>query len=99
LFEDSADANWLMDEKGFLDCNTAALQMFGYSAGDRMLHPADILPPSQPDGTPSRTAVEQISRPTGSFSEKAVYSCRLCFGVFALSVEIRLSAAGGTCVS
>jgi diguanylate cyclase (GGDEF)-like protein/PAS domain S-box-containing protein len=59
LFEDSADANWLMDEKGFLDCNTAALQMFGYSAGDRMLHPADISPPSQPDGTPSRTAVEQ----------------------------------------
>jgi hypothetical protein len=40
-----------------------------------------------------------ISRPTRSFSEKAVYSCRLCFGVFALSVEIRLSAAGGTCVS
>jgi diguanylate cyclase (GGDEF)-like protein/PAS domain S-box-containing protein len=59
LFEDSADANWLMDEKGFLDCNTAALQMFGYSAGDRMLHPADISPPSQPDGTPSRTAAEQ----------------------------------------
>jgi diguanylate cyclase (GGDEF)-like protein/PAS domain S-box-containing protein len=59
LFEDSADANWLMDEKGFLDCNTAALQMFGYSAGDRMLHPADISPPSQPDGTTSRTAAEQ----------------------------------------
>jgi diguanylate cyclase (GGDEF)-like protein/PAS domain S-box-containing protein len=59
LFEDSADANWLMDEKGFLDCNTAALQMFGYSGGDRMLHPADISPPSQPDGTPSRTAAEQ----------------------------------------
>jgi diguanylate cyclase (GGDEF)-like protein/PAS domain S-box-containing protein len=59
LFEDSADANWLMDEKGFLDCNTAALQMFGYSAGDRMLHPADISPANQPDGTPSRTAAEQ----------------------------------------
>jgi diguanylate cyclase (GGDEF)-like protein/PAS domain S-box-containing protein len=59
LFEDSADANWLMDEKGFLDCNSAALQMFGYSAGDRMVHPADISPPSQPDGTPSRTAAEQ----------------------------------------
>ena len=59
LFEDSADANWLMDEKGFLDCNSAALQMFGYSAGGLMLHPADISPPNQPDGTPSRTAVEQ----------------------------------------
>ena len=60
LFEDSADANWLMNEEGFLDCNSAALQMFGYSAGDRMLlHPADISPPNQPDGTPSRTAADQ----------------------------------------
>jgi diguanylate cyclase (GGDEF)-like protein/PAS domain S-box-containing protein len=59
LFEDSADANWLMDENGFLDCNSAALQMFGYSAGAPMLHPADISPPNQPDGTDSRTAAGQ----------------------------------------
>lgn len=59
LFEDSADATWLMDEKGFLDCNSAALQMFGYAIGTPMLHPADISPPSQPDGTNSRTAAER----------------------------------------
>jgi diguanylate cyclase (GGDEF)-like protein/PAS domain S-box-containing protein len=59
LFEDSADATWLMDEKGFLDCNSAALQMFGYAIGTQMLHPADISPPSQPDGTNSRTAAER----------------------------------------
>src|ERR1700730_15819085 len=59
LFEESADANWLMDEKGFLNCNSAALQMFGYSAGAEMMHPADISPPNQPDGTPSRVAAEQ----------------------------------------
>jgi diguanylate cyclase (GGDEF)-like protein/PAS domain S-box-containing protein len=59
LFEDSADANWLMDEKGFVACNSAALQMFGYPPGTVMLHPADISPPNQPDGTPSRTAAEQ----------------------------------------
>jgi diguanylate cyclase (GGDEF)-like protein/PAS domain S-box-containing protein len=59
LFEDSADANWLMDEEGFLDCNSAALQMFGYSAGAPMMHPADISPPNQPDGTNSRTAAVQ----------------------------------------
>jgi diguanylate cyclase (GGDEF)-like protein/PAS domain S-box-containing protein len=59
LFEESADATWLMDEKGFLDCNSAALQMFGYSAGTQMTHPADISPPNQPDGTPSRVAAEQ----------------------------------------
>jgi diguanylate cyclase (GGDEF)-like protein/PAS domain S-box-containing protein len=59
LFEDSADANWLMDEKGFLDCNSAALQMFGYSAISEMSHPADISPPNQPDGTSSRVAAQQ----------------------------------------
>jgi diguanylate cyclase (GGDEF)-like protein/PAS domain S-box-containing protein len=59
LFEESADANWLMDEKGFLDCNSAALQMFGYSAQTEMMHPADISPPNQPDGTASRAAAEQ----------------------------------------
>ena len=59
LFEDSADANWLMDEKGFLDCNSAALQMFGYSAKDEFIHPADISPPNQPDGTLSRVAADQ----------------------------------------
>jgi diguanylate cyclase (GGDEF)-like protein/PAS domain S-box-containing protein len=59
LFEDSADATWLMDETGFLDWNAAALEMFGYSAEVSMLHPADISPPSQPDGTASRPAAEQ----------------------------------------
>ncbi len=59
LFEDSADATLLMDEKGFLDCNSAALQLFGYSAEAPMLHPAEISPPSQPDGTPSLAASQQ----------------------------------------
>jgi diguanylate cyclase (GGDEF)-like protein/PAS domain S-box-containing protein len=59
LFEDSAEANWLMDEKGFLACNSAALQMFGYPAGATMLHPADISPKNQPDGTNSRMAAEK----------------------------------------
>jgi diguanylate cyclase (GGDEF)-like protein/PAS domain S-box-containing protein len=59
LFENSADASWLMDENGFLECNSAALQMFGYENGTFMLHPADISPPNQLDGTPSRTAAEK----------------------------------------
>src|ERR1035441_3747255 len=42
LFEDSADAAWMMDATGFLDYNSAALEMFGYSAGAPMSHPADI---------------------------------------------------------
>ena len=61
LFEESADANLLMDENGFLDCNAAALQMFGYSTRAELiaLHPADFSPPNQPDGTPSRVAADQ----------------------------------------
>src|SRR5450631_514014 len=59
LFEDSADANWLLDEKGFLVCNSAALQMFGYSASSEMKHPSDISPLNQPDGTSSRVAAEE----------------------------------------
>jgi diguanylate cyclase (GGDEF)-like protein/PAS domain S-box-containing protein len=59
LFENSADANWLMDETGFLDCNSAALEMFGYSAEAPMRHPADISPPNQPDGMSSRAAADR----------------------------------------
>ena len=59
LFEDSADARWLMDDKGFLDCNSAALKMFGFSAKADFKHPADISPPNQADGTPSHAAAEQ----------------------------------------
>jgi diguanylate cyclase (GGDEF)-like protein/PAS domain S-box-containing protein len=59
LFEDSADANLLIGEKGFLKWNSAALQMFGYSAGALNLHLADISPPNQPDGTSSAVAAER----------------------------------------
>ena len=59
LFEDSADASWLGDEKGFVDSNSAAVQMFGYSAKEEFAHPAGMSPPNQPDGTPSRVASDQ----------------------------------------
>jgi len=61
LFDESADANLLMDEKGFVDCNSASLQMFRYPTKAALitLRPAEISPPSQTDGTPSRTAAEQ----------------------------------------
>jgi diguanylate cyclase (GGDEF)-like protein/PAS domain S-box-containing protein len=59
LFEESADANWLMDEKCFLACNSAALQMFGYSNVAEMKHLADISPPNQPDGRSSQTVAEE----------------------------------------
>jgi PAS domain S-box-containing protein len=61
LFESSADAHLLMDDTGFVDCNLAALDMFGYPSKDQLLrlHPADFSPPIQPDGTSSRGGANQ----------------------------------------
>ena len=48
-----------------MDCNPAALAMFGFSTKadfrhpTDFRHPADISPPNQSDGTPSRLAAEQ----------------------------------------
>ena len=61
LFENSADANLLIDENGFTDCNSAALRMFGNSSKAELLglRPADLSPPSQPDGKSSRVSAEE----------------------------------------
>ena len=56
LFEDSADACWLTDEKRVLDCNSAALEMFGFAVGEEMPQPSELSPPLQPDGTRSSEA-------------------------------------------
>lgn len=61
LFEDSADAHLLSDQSGFVDCNSALLQMFGFADRAELLglHPPDLSPPIQPDGTPSHVGVER----------------------------------------
>jgi diguanylate cyclase (GGDEF)-like protein/PAS domain S-box-containing protein len=59
LFEGSGDAHWLMDEEDVLDCNSAARQMFGYSASETIPKPYDMSPPNQSDGTASDTAAKQ----------------------------------------
>jgi diguanylate cyclase (GGDEF)-like protein/PAS domain S-box-containing protein len=56
LFEDSGDATWLMDEKGIIDCNSAALEMFGYASLSLMPHPIEMSPSVQADGTTSDVA-------------------------------------------
>ncbi|HUJ49321.1 MAG TPA: MHYT domain-containing protein, partial [Bryobacteraceae bacterium] len=60
LFEASADAILLMDDSGFVDCNAAALQMFGYANREEMFkpHPGDFSPPQQPGGMPSRQVAD-----------------------------------------
>ena len=61
LFESSTDAIMLLGEKGFLDCNRAALEMLGMSDVNelRCLHPVDLSPPYQPDGVDSATSANE----------------------------------------
>lgn len=55
LYESSSDAIMLLDEKGFFDCNKAALRLFGCTSKEEFCskHPADFSPPTQPNGTDS----------------------------------------------
>ena len=52
------DALMLLDEKGFFDCNKSTLGLFGCRSVEEFMkfHPADLSPPTQPDGTPSMNA-------------------------------------------
>ena len=61
LYESAADAIMMLDEKGFFDCNEATLRMFGLSDKAEFIsvHPAQLSPPNQPDGTDSMTAANQ----------------------------------------
>lgn len=61
LFETSGNALMLLDRQAFLDCNPAALRLFGCaSRADFLgLHPAQLSPPTQPGGTVSRALADQ----------------------------------------
>ena len=58
LFESTGDAIMLLGPQGFIECNEATLQLFGYRTHDEFVakHPSEVSPPYQPDGTDSRTA-------------------------------------------
>lgn len=65
LYDSSSDAIMLLDEKGFFDCNSATLRLFGCATKEDFCgrHPADFSPPAQPDGTNSmRYAKNNIAR-------------------------------------
>jgi PAS domain S-box-containing protein len=57
-FDSSFDALMLLDRKGFFDCNTSTLKMFGCKSVNEFTkyHPADLSPSAQPDGTSSMQA-------------------------------------------
>lgn len=61
LFESSRDAIVVTNQEGFVNCNQAALEMFGYEDKQEILklHPADVSPVMQSNGVPSRQAAEK----------------------------------------
>jgi|GEM_PF-179387 PAS domain S-box-containing protein len=61
LFEGSRDALLLLDRDGFVECNDAALELFGVDQREQLveLEPIDVLPSTQPDGTHSATALAE----------------------------------------
>ncbi|MDH4263289.1 MAG: EAL domain-containing protein [Spirochaetia bacterium] len=62
LYNSTSDAVMLLTEKGFFDCNEATLQMFGCNTVEEFCtkHPADLSPPTQPDGSDSMTLANQL---------------------------------------
>ncbi len=55
MFNSSSDAWMLTSKKGFLDCNQATLKMFNVDSVENFikLHPSDLSPEYQPDGSNS----------------------------------------------
>lgn len=58
IFDTSRDALFLLDEKGFFDCNPAAAQLFGFDKKEDIIGktPLDISPEFQANGEPSEKA-------------------------------------------
>ena len=52
VFEKARDAITLADENGFIDCNIAALEMYGFSEKEELCaqHPGNVSPEVQPNG-------------------------------------------------
>ena len=61
LFTNAADAILLYNGKSFVDCNRAALRVFGYSDKHHFfaLDRDDLFPPMQTDGEPSGVLADQ----------------------------------------
>ena len=58
LFETSDDAIMILDRFKLIDCNQAAVRMFGFHDVEETLgtHPSEFSPPAQPDGMESDIA-------------------------------------------
>lgn len=64
IIHTSKDAILLIDGETFVDCNSATVEMLGYSSRDEVLnaHPSELSPPCQPDGRKSFEKANDMMR-------------------------------------
>ncbi|HNV68142.1 MAG TPA: PAS domain S-box protein [Candidatus Ozemobacteraceae bacterium] len=72
LFELSPDPCLLIDQDQFIECNRAALRLLGFDQKNELVqkHPADISPPTQPDG---RNSVDKAAEMTAIARKRGMY--------------------------
>lgn len=84
IFESSADAILLQDDHGFIDCNPAALKLFGCASRNDLIgqHPARISARTQAGGEDSLSLADQIiAKALKSGIQRFEWTCRRLDGV------------------
>lgn len=94
LYDDSADAIFLMEDYKIIDCNNAALELFGYKSKSKMInkHPWEVSPENQLDGIKSKEKtydlVERVEQ-----NKKVIYEwCHLKSDGSILPVEAMMTS-------
>ena len=66
VFDNSPDAILILADGAFVDCNQAAVNMFGYDSKEQLLSlsPLDLSPAKQPDGQTSSLKADEMIRVT-----------------------------------
>jgi len=105
LFSANSDGIVLFNERGFFDCNVAALTMFQCPSVEAFCRqqPADLAPPTQPDGTPSADfAAQQVQLAMtqghsdfewlGMRRDGSLFNCEISLHLMALDDKVVLQA-------
>ncbi|MBN2468047.1 MAG: PAS domain S-box protein [Deltaproteobacteria bacterium] len=99
LFESTPDSIMMLDRKGFFDCNSATLSLFGCHSREEFVtkHPGELSPPRQLEGADSLlSAAEHIDKAFQKGSEFFEWTHRRIDGtVFSSEVLLSKLELGG----
>ncbi|MDQ2096876.1 MAG: PAS domain S-box protein [Tychonema bourrellyi B0820] len=99
LYESTTDAVMLLDEIGFLDCNSATLKLFGCNTESEFCgkHPSEFSPQMQPNGQDSSSLSQErinVALTAGSCRFDWIH-CRLDGSEFPAEVLLTCMDIGG----